>query len=130
MIPYCSGHARDVKTARCSSCGLDTHLYCQGSGLEQEEEELVTCLMCEARGGGGKDANELRALVHKKLLKKATKNILASTNKLRELEGQVQEPVNTMMLECPFRGSDLNELAIMYTCICFWMQLICIYSLD
>ena len=86
--------------------------------------------MCEARGGGGKDANELRALVHKKLLKKATKNILASTNKLRELEGQVQEPVNTMMLECPFRGSDLNELAIMYTCICFWMQLICIYSLD
>lgn len=65
-----------MKTARCSSCGLDTHLYCQGSGLEQEEEELVTCLMCEARGGGGKDANELRALVHKKLLKKATKNIL------------------------------------------------------
>ena len=85
-----------MKTARCSSCGLDTHLYCQGSGLEQEEEEPVTCLMCEARGGGGKDTNKLRALVHKKLLEKATKNIQASTNKLRELERRLQELVNTM----------------------------------
>ena len=97
MIPYCSGHARDVKTARCSGCGLDTHLYCQGSGLEQEEEP-VTCVMCQARaaGGGGKDTNQLRNLVFRNLLEKATTDIKASTNKLRQLEAKVQEVVNTL----------------------------------
>ena len=87
-----------MKTARCSSCGLDTHLYCQGRGLEQEEEEPVTCVMCQARaaGGGGKDTYQLRDLVFENLLEKATTDIKASTNKLRQLEAKVQEVVNTL----------------------------------
>jgi hypothetical protein len=89
-FPHCllTGHAREVTTVVCSSCGKATHEFC----LAKPEMEVVTCRMCAARAAAmtGTTNQELAENVISQMVKETDVKIADSRLKQVKLEGMEQ----------------------------------------
>ena len=93
-FPHCllTGHDREpnLGSEECTSCGLETHRFCQGWEQEEQEETLLTCRMCQVQADHpDAETAELAALVLAGLKLDIDASVATSGARLREQENKV-----------------------------------------